>query len=123
MEARPGSLAPLLELADRQERAGAADAPWPPHHPKGAREPVRAAPSRRRAPLVTVARAAREDDALAGLERWRAKHPEASAHVRPEDILVDEMRGRSSTWTRIRVNLRHVPPAIRPETEPPDPDQ
>jgi hypothetical protein len=37
-------------------------------------------------------------------------------------VLVDSMRGRSSTWTRIRVNLRHVPEGERPAEEPPDPD-
>ena len=65
------------------------------------------------APLVVVAKAARQADALAGLERWRARHPAAAARLAPDDVLVDAMRGRSSVWTRVRVNLRHVPEAVR----------
>ena len=72
--------------------------------------------------LVTVAKAALKPDALAGLERWKQRHPEAAARLREDDILVDSMRGRSSTWTRVRVNLRHVPEGERPAQEPPDPD-
>ena len=41
-----------------------------------------------------VAKAAREADALAGLERWKARHPEAAALLAPADVLVDAMRGR-----------------------------
>ena len=69
---------------------------------------------RRRAakhPLIEIGRAQRKEDALAGLERWKARHPDAAAHLEPADVLVDSMRGRSSTWTRIRVNLQHVPAA------------
>jgi hypothetical protein len=73
-------------------------------------------------PLVEIGRAARKEDALAGLERWKARHPRAAAHLRPADVLVDAMRGRSSTWTRVRVNLEHVPARLRPEQEPLDPD-
>jgi len=69
-------------------------------------------------PLVEIARAKKKDDALAGLERWKARHPEVAALLAPEDVLVDSMRGRSSTWTRIRVNLVHVPEAQRPPQEP-----
>jgi bifunctional non-homologous end joining protein LigD len=69
------------------------------------------------APLIEVARAASKDEALAGLERWKARHPEAAALLEPADVLVDAMRGRSSTWTRIRLNLRHVPAADRPAQE------
>jgi hypothetical protein len=69
-----------------------------------------------------VARAARREDALAGLDRWKARHPEAAARLAPEDVLVDAMRGRFTTWTRVRVNLEHVPPDARPAAEPPDPD-
>lgn len=82
-------------------------------------------PSRRRQPihpLVVVSKAAKEEEARAGLERWKDRHPEAAAHLEPADILVDAMRGRHTTWTRIRVNLRHVPEAIRPAEEAPDPD-
>jgi hypothetical protein len=73
-------------------------------------------------PLVTVARAARKEDAVAGFERWRARHPEAAARLEPADVLVDAMRGRYTTWTRVRVNLRNVPEAERPAEEPPEPD-
>ncbi|HSR84923.1 MAG TPA: non-homologous end-joining DNA ligase [Streptosporangiaceae bacterium] len=68
-------------------------------------------------PLIEVARAASKADALAGLERWKQRHPEAAALLEPADILVDSMRGRSSTWTRIRLNLRHIPAAERPPQE------
>jgi hypothetical protein len=71
---------------------------------------------------VTVAKAAHKVDALAGLERWKLRHPDAAARLHVDDVLVDSMRGRSTTWTRIRVNLRHVPPDERPAQEPPDPD-
>src|SRR5207249_9099531 len=73
-------------------------------------------------PLIEIGRAARKADALAGLERWKVRHPEAAAHLRPADVLVDAMRGRSSTWTRVRVNLEHVPEGLRPAQEPLDPD-
>jgi bifunctional non-homologous end joining protein LigD len=69
-------------------------------------------------PLIEIARAASKADALAGLERWKQRHPAAAALLEPADILVDSMRGRSSTWTRIRVNLRHIPAAERPPQEP-----
>jgi hypothetical protein len=129
IDAAAGSLEPLLALSERQRAAGAADAPWPPHYAKGAEEPPRVQPSRRRgaarrerAPLLVVAKAARKADALEGLARWRVRHPEAARRLDAEDVLVDAMRGRSSTWTRVRVNLRHVPEAERPAPEPPDPD-
>jgi DNA ligase D-like protein (predicted polymerase) len=69
-------------------------------------------------PLIEIARAASKADALAGLERWKERHPAAAALLEPADILVDSMRGRSSTWTRIRLNLRHIPVADRPQQEP-----
>jgi len=122
----PGSLAPLLELSARHEREGLGDAPWPPHFKKHLGEPPRVQPSRRRVPthpLIEVARAKRRGDALAGLERWKARHPEAAAYLEPADVLVDSMRGHSSTWTRIRVNLQHVPVELRPAQEPLDPDE
>jgi DNA ligase D-like protein (predicted polymerase) len=130
MDAQSGSLEPLLELSRRQEAEGLGDAPWPPHFRKQEGEPKRVQPSRARGsggrrpsrPLQTVARAARQADALAGLERWKARHPGAAALLRPADVLVDSMRGRSSTWTRVRVNLEAVPEAERPAEEPPDPD-
>ena len=134
IDEHPGSLEPLLELSARQEAEGQGDAPWPPHYAKQPGEPSRVAPSRRKGeptpgrrrvstkPLVEIARARRREDALAGLERWKARHPEAAPHLRPADVLVDSMRGRSSTWTRVRVNLEHVPEALRPAQEALDPD-
>jgi len=123
-----GSLDALLELSAAQEAAGLGDAPWPPHYRKQRDEPPRVAPSRQKSPrrsaaaLITVARAAHEADALAGLERWKVRHPEAAERLQADDVLVDSMRGRSTTWTRIRVNLRHVPEGERPAEEPPEPD-
>src|SRR5690349_10053340 len=131
-----GSLDSLLALAASHEAAGLGDAPWPPHYRKQRGEPPRVAPSRQKAagaesatgrrrstqPLVTVAKAAHKLDALAGLERWKARHPDAASRLQPDDVLVDSMRGRSTTWTRIRINLRHVPESERPAPEPPDPD-
>jgi bifunctional non-homologous end joining protein LigD len=145
-----GSLEPLLALSAEQEAAGLGDAPWPPNYQKQAGEPPRVAPSRAKStstkktsakktpakkttpsatgrrvskePLITVAKAEHKDDALAGLERWKARHPDAAAKLAVDDVLVDAMRGRSSTWTRIRVNLRHVPEDERPAEEAPDPD-
>jgi hypothetical protein len=82
-------------------------------------------PSRRRAiahPLIEIGRAQRKDDALAGVERWKARHPDAAKHLEPADVLVDAMRGRFHTWTRIRINLQHVPEALRPPQEALDPN-
>jgi bifunctional non-homologous end joining protein LigD len=138
IDAAAGSLDRLLELSAAQEAAGLGDAPWPPHYRKQSDEPPRVAPSRRKRadspaqagsgrrrptqPLVTIAKAEHKEEALAGLERWKARHRDAAAWLQVDDVLVDSMRGRSSTWTRIRVNLRHVPEAERPSEEPPDPD-
>jgi hypothetical protein len=72
--------------------------------------------------MVEIGRARKKEDAVAGLERWKARHPEAAGHLQPADVLVDSMRGRSSTWTRVRVNLEHVPEALRPAPEALDPD-
>ncbi len=131
----PGSLEELLELAEKQKREGQGDAPWPPHYAKQAGEPPRVAPSRakkdaptktavRRAknPLVVVSQSPDKEPALAGLEQWKERHPRAAACLTPEDVMVDAMRGRFKTWTRVRVNLRHVPEEERPPQEPPDPD-
>ena len=121
----PCSLEALLELSERHERDGLGDAPWPPHYRKQKGEPPRVQPSKRRVPkhpLIEIGRAQKKDDALAGLERWRQRHPEAAAHLAPADVLVDAMRGRFHTWTRIRVNLQHVPEDIRPPQAPLDPD-
>jgi hypothetical protein len=73
--------------------------------------------------LIEIGRARRKEDALAGLERWKVRHPEAAEHLKPADVLVDAMRGRFTTWTRIRINLQHVPAALRPTQEPLDPDE
>ena len=132
MNASPRSLEPLLELAANDEAAGLADAPWPPHFRKMEGEAPRVAPSRRKSaarkpprekmPLITVANSPDKADALAGLERWKSHNPGSRKKLAVDDVLVDSMRGRSSTWTRIRVNLRHVPEEIRPSQETPDPD-
>ncbi len=116
-----GSLDALLERSAAQEAAGLGDAPWPPHYRKQAGEPPRVMPSRRRS-LLIVAKAEHQEDALAGLERWKKRHPKVTALLQVEDVLIDAMRGRSTTWTRIRVNLRRVPEGERPAEEPPDPD-
>jgi bifunctional non-homologous end joining protein LigD len=142
-----GSLHKLLQLSAAQETAGLGDAPWPPHYEKKAGEPPRVMPSRRKGvktakkegeephaetkgtgrrqskhPLITISKAEHKEDALAGLERWKARHPEAAAHLAIDDVLVDPMRGRYTTWTRIRLNLRHVPENERPAEEAPEPD-
>jgi hypothetical protein len=68
-------------------------------------------------PLIEIARAATENEAMEGLERWKARHPDVWSHLAPADVLVDSMRGRSTTWTRIRLNLRNVPQRERPKQE------
>jgi bifunctional non-homologous end joining protein LigD len=141
MDAAAGSLEKLLELADKDEAAGFGDAPWPPHFIKAKGEPSRVMPSRAKTdakkpgakkaaakkprvkmPLITVANSPDKQMALAGLERWKKQYAEVAKLLAIDDVLIDSMRGRSSTWTRIRVNLRHVPEAIRPPQETPDPD-
>jgi bifunctional non-homologous end joining protein LigD len=141
-----GSLDALLELSRQHEAAGFGDAPWPPHFVKQEGEPARVQLSRRKRevrqvsgqvpppapgktvgptgrrrstmPLIEIARAATETEARAGLQQWRARHAEVWAHLAPSDILVDSMRGRNTTWTRIRINLRNVPESERPPQEP-----
>ena len=135
MNAAAGSLENLLELAAKDEAEGLGDAPWPPHFRKMEGEAPRVAPSRAKSakksaaktprqkmPLLTIANSPNKDAALAGLERWKNKHPGAAKLLAVDDVLVDSMRGRSSTWTRVRVNLRHVPEDLRPAQETPDPD-
>jgi DNA ligase D-like protein (predicted polymerase) len=133
IDAAPCSLEKLLELSARHERDGQGDAPWPPHYRKQAGEPRRAPPSvgaakkapAKRAskmPLIEIGRGEKESEVLAGLERWKARHPKAAAQLEAADILVDKMRGRSSLWYRVRVNLQHVPAKARPKQEPLDPD-
>ena len=126
IDATAGSLEPLLELSAAQEKSGLGDAPWPPHYRKQEGEPPRVQPSKARAtkhPLITIGHAKRKEDALAGLERWKARHPMVVEHLEAADVLVDSTRGRSSTWTRIRINLEHVPAELRPAQEPLDPDE
>ncbi len=136
MNEEPGSLERLLELAAADESAGLGDAPWPPHFRKMEGEAPRVAPSRAKSaprspartqartkmPLIVVANSPDKETALAGLERWKSKHAAVAALLAVDDVLIDSMRGRSSTWTRIRVNLRHVPESMRPAQETPDPD-
>jgi len=131
MDGEPGSLEKLLELAAQDEAAGQGDAPWPPHFRKMEGEAPRVAPSRAKsktkkprakAPLLVIANSPDREAALAGLERWKNRHPEAARLLSVDDVLIDNMRGRSSTWTRIRVNLRKVPEEMRPSQETPDPD-
>ena len=131
IDVAPGSLEKLLELAARDEAAGLGDAPWPPHFRKMKGEAPRVAPSRARVrpkqprtkmPLIVVANSRNKNAALDGLERWKDKHPQVAKLLAIDDVLVDSMRGRSSTWTRIRVNLRNVPEELRPAQETPDPD-
>jgi len=142
MDEAAGSLEGLLEQAERDEAAGLPDAPWPPHYEKQSGEAPRVQPSKRRTggagssgavpapapgktagptgrrrstmPLIEIARAQTKDEAMAGLERWKARHPSVWPLLEPRDVLVDAMRGRSSVWYRIRVNLQHVPESQRP---------
>jgi hypothetical protein len=131
MNTDPGSLEALLEVAARDEAEGLGDAPWPPHFRKMEAEAPRVAPSRAKPkakarrmklPLIIVANSPDKSAALAGLERWKARHGDAVGFLAPEDVLVDSMRGSSSTWTRIRINLQHVPENLRPPQGLPDPD-
>ena len=130
IDEHPGSLDALLERAARDQRAGLGDAPWPPQYKKQPGEAPRVQPSRARAgagrsqgrrvpkhPLIEVARARRKDEALEQFDAWKARYPDAAALLQPADVLVDSMRGRSATWTRVRVNLQHVPAAQRPAQE------
>src|SRR5690349_14940081 len=143
MDEAAGSLDGLLELAARDEAAGLPDAPWPPHYDKQTGEAPRVQPSKRRSPgsgagagsggsgakgptgrwqstmpLIEVARAETKNEAMAGLESWKARHADVWPLLEAADVLVDAMRGRSSAWYRIRLNLRHVPEAQRPPQEP-----
>jgi hypothetical protein len=141
MDTAPGSLERILELAARDEADGLGDAPWPPHFRKAEGEAPRVAPSRAKSvsknsvakrpegrvsrtkmPLLIIANSRSEKAAQEGLQRWKDRYPDAASLLALDDVLVDRMRGRSSVWTRIRVNLRHVPEKLRPPQETPDPD-
>ncbi|HMZ15895.1 MAG TPA: DNA polymerase domain-containing protein, partial [Mycobacterium sp.] len=95
MDAAVGGLDSLLELADELG-------------------PAEKAPRARRPPLIEIARTKTRDEALAALDTWKAAHPEIGALLQPTDVLVDGMRGPSSIWYRIRINLQHVPEGRRP---------
>lgn len=124
-----GDLTSLVALAQAQE-AEQGDAPWPPHYPKADGEPPRVAPSRKKGagkrvptkPTVIVAESQDEAAAREGLARWQLAHPEVAALLAPHHVLIDKMRGRYKTWTRIRVNLEAVPEDLRPPQGTPDPD-
>ena len=66
---------------------------------------------------IEVARTKTRYEAMTALEEWRSRHPAAAAHLQPTDVLVDSMRGPSSIWYRIRINLQHVPTGDRPAQE------
>jgi bifunctional non-homologous end joining protein LigD len=103
-----GTLDGLLKLADE---LGPAEKP-----PRGAGDG-----SGRRAstmPLVEVARTKTKPEALDALEEWKSRHPAVVAQLHPADVLVDGMRGSSSLWYRVRVNLQHVAEGDRPAPEP-----
>jgi DNA ligase D-like protein (predicted polymerase) len=106
---RQRSEAPRVQPSRQRVPAAGQSAPSPGGGPTGRRRSVM--------PLIEVARAASQAEALAGLDRWKERHPQAAALLEPADILVDSMRGRSSTWTRIRLNLRNIPPDQRPPQE------
>jgi DNA ligase D-like protein (predicted polymerase) len=130
----PCSLEKLLDLSARQEKDGQGDAPWPPQYAKQPGEPTRVQPSRARLrqgsggassatgtgrrvskhPLIIIAHSTNKEEALEVLEQWKTKHPRVVEHLQPADILTDQMRGRSSAWWRVRINLQHVPDALRP---------
>ena len=136
IDAQPGSLEALLALSARHESEGDGDAPWPPHYRKGVDEPRRAPPStargartraptststsgtkRARAPLIEIARADREDEAVVAADAWKAEHPALVVHLEPADTLVDRLRGASSVTWRVRLNLTRVPAALRPRPQ------
>lgn len=133
IDRHPGSLEQLLELSARQEREGLGDAPWPPQYAKQPGEPTRVQPSRARKsagtedagpktsgrrvpkhPLIVIAHSTKKEEALASLEAWKQANPAVAEHLQAADILTDSMRGRSSGWWRVRINLQHVPEALRP---------
>ena len=104
-----GQLDSLLELA---EELGPAD-----KAPKGAGRSSRAGRRVSVMPLIEVARTKTRDEAMAALDVWRDRHPAAAELLQPADVLVDGMRGPSSIWYRIRINLQHVPAQQRPPQE------
>ena len=138
IDQHPGALDALLELSARQEKEGQGEAPWPPQYKKMPGEPTRVQPSKAKRtspksqasspkpsgrrvskhPLITITHSTKKDDALESLEKWKSEHPNVVEHLQPADYLTDSMRGRSSTWWRIRINLQHVPEDLRPAQPP-----
>lgn len=131
IDSHPCSLEKLLELSAKQEKEGQGDAPWPPQYKKMPGEPTRVQPSRARLrqgsgaagskgrrvskhPLIVIAHSTKKEEVEELLEKWKAENPSVVQHLQPADILTDSMRGRSSTWWRIRINLQHVPEELRP---------
>lgn len=121
IDKHPGSLDALLELSAKQEKEGQGEAPWPPQYKKMPGEPTRVQPSKAKGrrvskhPLITVAHSTKKTEVMELLEAWKAKNPKVVEHLEPADTLTDSMRGRSSTWWRIRINLQHVPEHLRPK--------
>jgi hypothetical protein len=114
MDDAAGSLEALLDLADRLGPAEKA--------PKGAakrtQKGVGGGGSRVSSkPLIEIARTKTKDEAMAALDVWREKYEEVAKKLKPADVLVDGMRGPSSIWYRIRINLQHVPEELRPPQE------
>jgi DNA ligase D-like protein (predicted polymerase) len=110
MDDHPGRLDALLDLADRLGPAEKA--------PRGAKRSDGTGRRQSAMPLIELARTKTKDEAMAALDTWRARHPAAAEKLQPPDVLVDGMRGPSSIWYRIRINLQHVPEEQRPPQEP-----
>ena len=125
-----GSIDGLLELSARQEKEGQGDAPWPPQYAKQPGEPTRVQPSRAKGrrvskhPLIVIAHSTKKEELPELLETWKKEHARVTPFLQPADILTDQMRGRSSAWWRVRINLQHVPEELRPvaPTLPPIPN-
>jgi bifunctional non-homologous end joining protein LigD len=109
----PGDITALLELADAQAEAGADEGP----ETQTADDEKKTGRRKSTMPMIEIARAETVEEATAGLDRWKLRHPDVWPLLEPADVLVDSMRGRSSTWCRIRINLQHVPPDLRPPQE------
>jgi DNA ligase D-like protein (predicted polymerase) len=119
MEGEPARVAPSRAKDAKRTTKTATSKTTPPRESENRKTPAK---PRSKTPLITVANSPDKESALAGLERWKKKNSKAASHLAVDDVLVDSMRGRSSTWTRIRVNLRNVPEKIRPSQATPEPD-
>lgn len=122
MEGEAPRVAPSRARTARGKSSSADSADSASSEAKPPAKKTRAKTPRTKMPLLVIANSPDKNAALAGLERWKAKHADVANRLAVDDVLVDSMRGRSSTWTRIRVNLRHVPEDLRPSQETPDPD-